>query len=89
MPELITSSPLDYEKKAIELALNPSKLTNIKSQLSINRNTAPLFDIENSVRSIELSYTKIYSRYKEGLDPISFHVGSQSSHIRNISGKNS
>jgi len=69
MPELITSTQEEYETLAIELALNPEKLTAIRQKLEKNQLTTPLFDTERFTRNIEEAYMAMYERYQEGLPP--------------------
>lgn len=64
LPELIAYSQEQYETLAIELATNPLKLGNIANKLSLNRETAPLFDTPSFTRNIELAYSEMYERYK-------------------------
>ena len=45
LSELITSNQEEYESLAIELAMNPNKLADIKLKLANNRMTTPLFEI--------------------------------------------
>ncbi len=69
LPELITNSQEEYETLAIELAMNPKKLANIKSKLEINRSNTPLFDTPLFTKNIEAAYTNIFERYQAGLEP--------------------
>ena len=41
-PELITNNETEYEKLALELAVNPERLASIKQKLSINRLSKPV-----------------------------------------------
>ena len=69
LPELITSTPEEYEALAIELATNPEKLGKIRQKLAQNRLTTPLFDTLLFTRHIEAAYMAMYERYQEGLPP--------------------
>ena len=69
LPELITSSQEGYEALAIELALNPKKLADIKLKLVNNRLTAPLFDTPLFTKNLETAYIKMYERYQADLLP--------------------
>ncbi len=69
LPEMITSSVEEYESLAIDLALNPNKLSKIKSQLAENRLSLPLFDTPLFAKNIEEAYSKMYERYQENLKP--------------------
>ena len=69
LPELITSTQEEYEALAIDLALNPNKLTDIKSKLANNRLTAPLFDTPLFTKNLEAAYIKMMERYQADLQP--------------------
>jgi len=72
--ELITHSLTEYEHKAIEIALNPKILSDLKSKLMHKRLTEALFDTELYTLNIEKAYETIYDRYRHGLTPESFDV---------------
>ncbi len=67
LSELITNTQKEYESLAIELALNPQKLKDIKLQLDNNRLTAPLFNTPLFTKNIEAAYIKMYEEYQVGL----------------------
>ena len=69
LPELITSSPEEYEALAIELATNPQKLATLRQALAENRTTAPLFNTPLFTTHLESAYLKMYERYQMGLEP--------------------
>jgi predicted O-linked N-acetylglucosamine transferase (SPINDLY family) len=69
LPELITSTQEEYEAMAIELAMNPQKLRDIKLRLAKNRFTAPLFDTSLFTKNLETIYIKMMERYQAGLEP--------------------
>jgi predicted O-linked N-acetylglucosamine transferase (SPINDLY family) len=69
LPELITSTQEEYESLAIELALNPKKLSDVKLRLVNNRLTTPLFDTPLFTKNIEAAYTKMMERYYAALAP--------------------
>ncbi len=69
MPELISASLPEYEKLAIELALNPEQLARIRRKLAANRLSKPLFQSENFTRHLETAFITIYARYQDGLLP--------------------
>jgi len=69
LPELICHTQAEYEAKAIELARNPQKLTNLKKKLAKNRDKTPLFNGTQLTRDIESAYLAVYQRYQEGLAP--------------------
>ena len=69
LPELITNSQVEYEALAIELAMNPQKLADIKLRLGINRSNYPLFNTPLFTKNLEAAYIKIYERYQNALEP--------------------
>jgi predicted O-linked N-acetylglucosamine transferase (SPINDLY family) len=69
LPELITNTQEEYEALAIELAMNPNKLTDIKNKLASNRLTTPLFDTPLFTKNLEVAYSKMYERYQDDLQP--------------------
>ena len=69
LPELIASTHEEYEALAIELALNPMKLADIKLKLANNRMTTPLFDTLLFTKNIEAAYIDMHGRYHAGLEP--------------------
>ena len=74
LPELITSTPQEYEAVAIDLATNPAKLADIKRKLANNRLTTPLFDAQLFAKHIEAAYTAMYERYQADLPPDHIYV---------------
>ena len=69
LSELITRTQEEYEALAIELAINPKKLENIKFKLANNRLTAPLFDTPLFTKNLEAAYVKMIERYQNDLEP--------------------
>jgi predicted O-linked N-acetylglucosamine transferase (SPINDLY family) len=74
LPELITSTPEEYEALAIELATHPEKLKAIKEKLASNLSTAPLFDTKRFTKNLESAYTQMYERHQKGLEPDHIYV---------------
>jgi predicted O-linked N-acetylglucosamine transferase (SPINDLY family) len=68
-PELITSTQEEYEKLAIELALNPDRLAKIRRKIQDNRRTSPLFDTPRFARNLEAAYLAVHERQQSGLPP--------------------
>ena len=60
LPELITHSLEDYEAKALELALHPERLKEIRAKLARQRVSSPLFDTERYTRALESSYRSMH-----------------------------
>src|ERR1700683_788284 len=74
LPELVTTTPEQYEATAIELASNPARLAEFKDRLRRNRLTMPLFDTEQFTRHLENAYTQMYERYQADLSPEHIYV---------------
>jgi predicted O-linked N-acetylglucosamine transferase (SPINDLY family) len=69
LSELATHTQEEYEVLAIELAMNPHKLSDIKLKLANNRLSAPLFDTPLFAKNLETAYIKMVERYHAGLEP--------------------
>ena len=63
LSELITTSLVEYEYLAIELAKNPNKLLDIKEKLKVNRSSSPLFDSQLFTSNLEDTYAMMYDVY--------------------------
>jgi predicted O-linked N-acetylglucosamine transferase (SPINDLY family) len=74
LPELITSTQEEYEALAIELAVNPKKLAEIKLKLANNRLTTPLFDTPLFAKNLEAGYIKMHEQYHAGLEPEHIYI---------------
>jgi predicted O-linked N-acetylglucosamine transferase (SPINDLY family) len=74
LPELITTTPNDYERCAIELANNPEMAATIRRKLAANRATTPLFDTALFARRIEAAYAAMRQRHQEGLAPANISI---------------
>jgi predicted O-linked N-acetylglucosamine transferase (SPINDLY family) len=68
LSELITHTQAEYEALAIELALSPNKLADIKLKLANHRMTTPLFDTPLFTKNLEAAYIKMYERYHADLE---------------------
>jgi predicted O-linked N-acetylglucosamine transferase (SPINDLY family) len=69
VPELITSTQQQYEQLAIELALDPQRLAQVRSKVQDNRLSSPLFDTPRFARNLEAAFTAIHERYQAGSAP--------------------
>jgi predicted O-linked N-acetylglucosamine transferase (SPINDLY family) len=69
LPELITTTIEDYQHQAIQLALNPDRLKEIKIKLKINRETTALFDTLGFTKNLEKVYRKMIERQNSDLLP--------------------
>jgi predicted O-linked N-acetylglucosamine transferase (SPINDLY family) len=74
LPDLVTRSLEDYEALALKLAKDEKALAEIKSRLTRNRETCPLFDTDRFRRHIEKAYVTVWERYQRGEPPASFAV---------------
>jgi protein O-GlcNAc transferase len=77
LPELITETLEEYERKAVHLATHPEELAGLRSRLAANRLQAPLFDTERFVRHLEQAYRMMWERYEKGQAPQAIWVGDQ------------
>jgi len=69
LPELITQSEQDYEELAVALAQDSERLQALKTRLSINRLTYPLFDCKRFTKNLELAYYQVMERHWAGAEP--------------------
>ncbi len=74
LTELVTHSPDEYERTAIDLATNPARLALIKDKLARNRLGAPLFNTKTFTRHIEAAYAAMHARFQAGLPPDHIHI---------------
>ena len=74
LPELITTSPDEYEAVALKLAHEHSFLASVKAKLARNRDTCPLFHTARFARHIEAAYVAIWERHQRGEVPKAFAV---------------
>lgn len=75
LPELVTHSPDEYVRRAIELATRPGELEKIRAKLATNRLTTALFDTVRFTRGMEAAYREMHRRRCAGLEPDHFAVG--------------
>jgi len=73
-PELITTSYVEYESKAIQLASDPALLNILKLRLAEKMPVSVLFDSARFTRNIELGYLRMHEYKKNGLQPESFSI---------------
>jgi len=69
LPELVTTTLETYEQLAVDLAAHPESLAMIKTKLTQNRLTTPLFDTKLFTRHLEAAYTAMHARHQAGLAP--------------------
>ncbi len=76
LPELITSSLQEYERRALEMARNAGELQALRERLARNRPTAPLFDTAGYTRHLEAAYLVMHQRALNGEPAQGFTVES-------------
>jgi protein O-GlcNAc transferase len=69
LPDLIASTPAQYEELAVALAGDPPRMAQIKEKLAQHRLVAPLFDTQLHTRSVETAYAQMQARYQADLPP--------------------
>ena len=69
LPQLITSSPGQFEELAVALAADPRRLGELRRHLIERRLTAPLFDTRRYARDIEGLFAAMHERHLAGLPP--------------------
>lgn len=72
--EMIVSSMVEYEERAVSLALNRPKLQALTNKLKEARLTCPLFDTSRWVKNLERAYFKMWNTYCSGTHPQPFKV---------------
>jgi len=73
LPELITHGLAEYEALAVELAINPPRLAQLRNKLLASRPTAPLFDTPRFARHLEAAYAEMHERWLAGRPPDHIH----------------
>jgi predicted O-linked N-acetylglucosamine transferase (SPINDLY family) len=74
LPELITHSLEEYERRALELMHQPEQLQALRSRLALQRVHSPLFDTERFTRHLETAYLRMHERAAAGEMPGAFEV---------------
>ena len=59
LPELVTENLADYEKLAVTLGRQPSRVKSIRRYLSEHGRSSPLFDLPQIVRDIETEFERL------------------------------
>jgi protein O-GlcNAc transferase len=72
MPEMVTRTMADYERRAIHLAENTETLQAARQKLAANRLTTPLFDTDLFRRNLEAAYAVMWQAWKNGEPARSF-----------------
>ena len=74
LPELIVDDLEQYEREALALAQDRSRLRGLRDRLAAQRTTAPLFDADRFRRHLESAYRTMIARSRQGFPPRSFDV---------------
>ncbi|HUN74189.1 MAG TPA: tetratricopeptide repeat protein [Steroidobacteraceae bacterium] len=74
LPELVTSSIAEYERRALELLEDPSRLRELRATLAAQARTAPLFDTARYCGHLEDAYREMSARAARGEPPVSFSL---------------
>jgi predicted O-linked N-acetylglucosamine transferase (SPINDLY family) len=74
LPQLVTETPEQFRRAAIDLALDRAKLEAIKDELAAKRLAAPLFDTTSYTRGLERAFEMMAERQRSGLPPDHLHV---------------
>jgi predicted O-linked N-acetylglucosamine transferase (SPINDLY family) len=69
LPELITTTPNDYEALAVELGTQPARRKELRAKLAAHLPHTCLFDTARTTRHIESAYARVWERYQSGLAP--------------------
>ncbi len=75
LPELVTTTPAQYEALAVELGTQPARLLELRQRLARNRHGTPLFDTAAFTRHLEEGYGRAWQRHLDGLPPADLEVG--------------
>lgn len=78
LPELITTTAQEYERVALDLATDPSKIRALKIKLAQNRLSRPLFDTHLFTRNIERAFEAMYKRHRDGMPADHIEISSAS-----------
>lgn len=74
LQELATGSLADYEALAFSLATDPGRMATLKTKVTANRATTPLFDTARRTRDLEAAFTTMIDRHRSGKEPADFVV---------------
>lgn len=69
IPELITTSPEEYERRAVELANQPEALAALRRKVEEQRLAAPLYDTARFIRYLEAALRAMHERRLAGQEP--------------------
>jgi predicted O-linked N-acetylglucosamine transferase (SPINDLY family) len=64
LPDLITTTLADYEKRAVDLGRQPARIASYKRYLAEHGRQSPLFDIPQTVRDIESAFERLALQHR-------------------------
>lgn len=73
LPELVTSTPAEFETRAVTLAKQPDQLRALRDRLHNTRESCLLFDSVRFTKHIEDAYRRMLERYHGGLPADHIH----------------
>jgi len=74
LTELVTTSPGEYESRALMLAQNPHELADIRTRLCAWRAAQGVGLLRDTVRNLEIAYREMWKRTQQGLPPGGFTI---------------
>jgi protein O-GlcNAc transferase len=80
LPELITHSLEEYERRALDLSGHGSNLQDLRERLARSRGTGPLFDTGRFCRHLEAAYLQMWERHLLGFEPSGFTLAASVTH---------
>ena len=69
LPELVTGSLGEYERRALQLARDPGRLTGLRARLASQRTASPALATDVYRASLEAAYLGLWERQRQGLAP--------------------
>ena len=77
MPELVTTSLGEYERRAVAFGTDRTLLQAVTQTLRRHRLTTPLFDTRLFAGRLQTAYRAIYDRHHAGLPPAPITIGAE------------
>jgi len=74
IPELITTTPQQYENRALHLATHPDELQDLKQRLKHKLKTAPLYKPALFSRHIEAAFVQMVNNLNQGRGPDHIYI---------------
>lgn len=69
LPELVARDAVAYEQMALDLALRPERLREIRERLTASRASCALFDSQGTTRDLEALYERMLAAWTRGAPP--------------------